>query len=363
MTSTLGQLERFARARVRDPRGRELCAHLGHGLDEATLTADPWVPEDFALGYHTPHWRHLNDEQRLALNHWTYFMMYFRIAGGEVFVLHANGAIADFLDSHAPDVAALLRLENHEERDHLRAFATLREVLARRWGLEGMRVPVKPARRVAISPRVLRWLTGQLGADFIVTYYLGRGIVNHMGKGFETAISHDRHNAAVVRELSRLHTIDENRHMAVSRMMAECAFELAERRGQRNRLYAKMTRGLRRAMVWHTLSDQTTTAQERAMSRRALGRVPVLRPLGSHGIAALIDDHFSTLTGIERAKNATMGPFNDRILARSCISNEDKRQWREQITANQGRLRFFGDGGRTQGSERGHPSPAGPTSP
>ena len=81
MSRALQKLERFAAARLADPRGEALCEHVDR-IDARALTTDLMVPEDFAVGARTPQWRHLSDEQRLALNHRTYFMMYFRIAGG-----------------------------------------------------------------------------------------------------------------------------------------------------------------------------------------------------------------------------------------------------------------------------------------
>jgi hypothetical protein len=129
--------------------------------------------------------------------------------------------------------------------------------------------------------------------------------------------------------------------MAVSRMMAECARDLVHERRRRNALYAFLHRHVRRLLVWHTFSDRTTGRQERAMSRRALHAIPALRSLGRRAIDALIEQHFAGPAGIEAARNAYMPPFNERLLARADLTPAERREWRAQIEAHQGRLRFF----------------------
>ena len=83
----LGRLRAFARRRLANPHGQQLCHHLDQTPWEASLADAPLVPWEMSLGFHTAAWRGLSDEQRLALNHWTYVMMYFRIGDGERFVV------------------------------------------------------------------------------------------------------------------------------------------------------------------------------------------------------------------------------------------------------------------------------------
>ena len=103
----LARLRAFATRRLANPNGEQLCRHLdagGWAIGDAPLA--PW---EMSLGFHTPYWATLAEEQRLALNHWTYVMMYFRIGDGERFVVLVNEAISGFLAQDEPQLSGLMR--------------------------------------------------------------------------------------------------------------------------------------------------------------------------------------------------------------------------------------------------------------
>ncbi|WP_434391021.1 hypothetical protein [Melittangium boletus] len=341
VASELRQLRAFAKRRLVGPRGPGLMDFLDGARWEDVAWDRPLVPEPLSLGFHTPWWALYDEEQRLALNHWIYMLMYYRISDGERFVVASNRAVADFLDGVDADVAGLLRLEADEEEDHIAAFERVRAVLTRRHGVEGLRMPVKPLRPYLVSRRTLRFLCERFGADFVASYYLGRGIVNHLGKAFETQVETVDAGASALARLSHLHTVDENRHMAVSRMMAACTHGLVERRKHTSALYEALHHGLQHVMVRYTLSDSLTKRQERAMSLHVLPRMRALRHVPPEQLEATIDAHFTGLNGLERVRNTFMPRFNQRILERACLAPEDKRDWFELITSLQGNLRYF----------------------
>jgi hypothetical protein len=165
-----------------------------------------------------------------------------------------------------------------------------------------------------------------------------------MGKAFETKVADLDEGAGPIAGLARFHTVDENRHMAVSRMMAACTYALVSRRGHTGPLYEALNHALQHSTITYTLSDQLTKTQERAMSRLVLPRMTALRSVPRERLEATIDAHFTGLSGMERAKNAYMPRFNQRLLERACLSPEEKRDWFELITALQGNLRFFPEG-------------------
>ncbi|MDP2270407.1 MAG: hypothetical protein Q8N23_24020 [Archangium sp.] len=339
----LARLRGFAKRRLANPNGQPLGHHLDSTRWEAAIADAPLAPWEMSLGYHTPFWATLDEEQRLALNHWTYVMMYFRIGDGERFVVLVNDAIADALVSYDPEVAALMRLESHEEVDHIAAFMRVLDAVRRRHQMASLRMPVKPLRPLIVSKPSVRFLIKTFGADFITTYFLGRGIVNHMGKAFETKVA-DLPFATPLTRLSMLHTVDENRHMAVSRMMAACTYQLLERRSSRNPLYAAMSEAMQRTTITYTFSDAITTGQERAMSHRAVPQMKALSRLPKETLREIIDAHFDGVTGLEHAKNEFMPKFNQRLLDRAGLSLEEKRVWFEMLVSLQRNLRFFPEG-------------------
>ena len=341
VASDLRQLRSFAKRRLAQPHGPQLCRFLEGVRWEDTPRDRLLVPEELSLGFHTPWWALYGEEQRLALNHWIYMLMYYRISDGERFVVVTNDAVADFLQEIDPDVAQLLRLESDEERDHIAAFERVRAVLTRHHGVEGLRMPVKPLRPHIVSTRTMRFLLRHFGADFVVSYYLGRGIVNHLGKAFETQVETLDGGATALARLAHLHTVDENRHMAVSRMMAACTHGLVERRRNTGPLYEALHQALQNVMVTYTLSDRLTKRQERAMSLHVLPRMRALRDVPREQLEATIDAHFTGLNGLERARNVFMPRFNQRLLERACLTFDEKRDWFELITSLQGNLRYF----------------------
>jgi hypothetical protein len=339
----LSRLRSFAKRRLANPNGEQLCHHLDSSRWEAQVKVDaPLVPWDLSLGFHTPFWSTLSAPQQVALNHWTYLMMYFRIGDGERFVVLVNEAIANHLRGVEPDIAGLLRLEVHEEVDHITAFSRVLDGLRRLHGLGSLRLPVKPLRPLIVSKPAVAFLVRAFGADFITTYFLGRGLVNHMGKAFETLVADC--TLSPLSRLSMLHTVDENRHMAVSRMMAACCFQMLERRAGSSPLYAALSEAVTKATVTYTFSDRITTGQERAMSHRALPQFTALASLPAQALRALVDAHFDGLTGIERAKNAFMPKFNQRLLDRAGLTPQEKQVWFELLVSLQRNLKFFPEG-------------------
>ena len=251
--------------------------------------------------------------------------------------------MGDFLAELDPEVSALMKLEVHEEIDHIAAFARVLDGVRRRHRMKSLRLPVKPLRPLLVSRPAVRFLLRVFGPDFVTTYFLGRGIVNHMGKAFETRVA-DLPQASPLTRLSKLHTVDENRHMAVSRMMAACTYQLVERRQGRSPLYEALHEALQRGTIRYTFSDAITTGQERAMSHRALPQMEALRTLGATAIRELVDAHFDGVTGLEHAKNAYMPKFNQRLLDRAALTLEEKRLWFTLLQSLQRNLRFFPDG-------------------
>ncbi len=337
----LSRLRAFAGKRLAHPHGPPLCGYLDRAPWEQALARAPLVPWEMSLGFKTPHWFELDEAQQLALNHWTYVMMYFRIGDGERFVVRVNEAVADFVAGAEPELAGLLRLEVHEEVDHIAAFRRVLEALRRHHEMASLRLPVKPLRPLLVSRAAIGFLVRAFGADFVTTYFLGRGLVNHMGKAFETRVARLDGGAEALTRLSMLHTVDENRHMAVSRMMAACTRTLLGARAARSPLYEALNEAMQRSTIRYTFSDRITTGQERAMSHRALPQMKALRSLGARRLRELVDAHFDGVTGLEEAKNEFMPRFNQRLLERAALTPAERQLWFSLLVSLQRNLQFF----------------------
>lgn len=328
-------LRSYARMRLRQT-GEPLLPVV-QGLSSRELVSDLLAPEAMSLGYFTDRFASLNDEQKMTLNHWLYYLHYFRIAVGEEYVIMSNAAIAEALDSEHPDVAGLLRLENEEEHDHLATFRAIRHEVGKHYGWDQLAFPLKPARKW-IGPGFVRFLVKRFQSDYVVAYFLGRGMVNHMGKAFEQEVA--KVSPKKVHLMSRLHTEDENKHMAVSHLFSASArlFFPPRKTGP---AYRTCNTWLRYLMVKMTFSESVTKRQEAAMSRLALRKAKAFSSWRDEEIESLIADHFASYSGVERAKNAKIAGPNQRILDSAALDENEKEIWKAWMLRDPGNLEFF----------------------
>lgn len=341
MSTLLQPLRRFAANRLRKPAGPSLQQYVHRNVDVPAMFADLLVPEDMTLGYYTPWYNDLSDAEKLALNHWIYFLHYSRIVAGEQFVHRSNAAVASCLSDAMPELRQLLRRENAEERDHMAAFQYILHAIADHYQFGHSRLVTKPAQQALRGRRLLHAVSTFFGTDYIATYFLGRGIINHMGNAFERAIARLRTSNRAVHYLSHLHAIDESKHMAASRYFASAARELGPTRGHGGPLYDLLHYGLRKISVTYTFSEGLTKRQEKAMSYQVIPRMPVFRERPRAFLATLIEAHFDSVSGVERAKNAVIGKVNQAILEQAALSTTHKAQWLRWMRADCGNLRHF----------------------
>lgn len=341
MSTLLQPLRRFAANRLRQPDGPSLAQYVHRDIDVSAMFADLLVPEEMTLGYYTPWYNDLSDAEKLALNHWIYFLHYYRIVAGEKFVHRSNAAVAYFLSDTMPELSQLLQRENAEERDHIAAFHYILHAIADHYQFGHARLAAKPAQQALRNQRLLQAVSTFFGTDYIATYFLGRGIINHMGNAFERAIARLRTSNRAVHYLSHLHAIDESKHMAASRYFGSAAGELVPARGRGGVLYDLLHYGLRKLSVTYTFSERLSKRQEKAMSYQVIPMMPVFRARPRAFLASLIEAHFDSVSGVERAKNAVMGKVNQTILEQAALAPAHKAQWLRWMRAHCGNLRHF----------------------
>mgnify|MGYP001238725635 CR=1 FL=1 len=336
-SEALERLRQHARKRLQGPH-HPLRRQAARAID--ALRRDDWlVPEPMSLGYHTPYWADLGEQERLTCNHWIYVLMYSRICEGEEYVINANLACAEAIEPREPQVAELLRREADEEVDHIASFRAVRDaVLAAQGVTRPLPGHTKPARALLIHPRAIRALLRLFGADFLVTYFCARGIANHMGKGFEGPVGRLEGRNEAVHQLSELHTIDESQHMAVSHLLAACGREVFPRACPAP---ARLSRFMQRTVVRYTFGDRTSKRHEQALTWAAVQRLPGLAGRPRWFLRDLVRAHFATPHGIEHSRNACMPRLNARLIDGVALAGEERDMWRRTLVAHQGHLRFF----------------------
>ena len=322
---------------------------------------DLLVPESMSLGYATSMWRELRDEERLALNHWLYLMHYHRITDGERSVILYNRAVASLVQTASPETSALLEVESQEEEDHIQAFGLVMERVRAHHGIGHLRMPVKPLRRVVVSAPMAQALTKRFGADYMVVYFVTRGLINHMGRGFERGVARTgSERNGELHALTARHALHESHHTSVSHQLSEVSPALLARPEVNHALYRALRDLLQRATIHLTFDEGLTKRQERAMSERALRHMPALKRRSDSFLSALIQEHFSTLSGVERAKNASIPKPNARLMSRAALSPQARDAWIRQMERGQGLLTFFPSPAPSDdATPEGAPSPQG----
>lgn len=298
------------------------------------------VPEEWTLGYHTPYYGTLSEAEKLALNHWIYCIYYTRFARGEVYVSRTNAVLAQAIESHQPALARLLWLESQEELDHIQSFSCIIETILESYGLARLPAPQKPFAAALSHPRCIRALWKVFGVDYLVAYFLGRGITNHQGVGYERPISRMDDNRDVVR-ISRLHCAHESQHMAVSQLMSQAARELLPKPLKpRSKLYQRAYSQLQKTIASYAFSQARGNAVEAGCAKASLHRIPALRHRPRQFLDKLVDEHYAAPTGLQQSQNKTLTRDNDHILRLAAIRDEDQALWRSTLRQVQGHLRY-----------------------
>lgn len=340
MNTSLAQFRRFINVRLTTPSKSNFLAYVEKEVLPQTFLQDLLIPEEMTLGYYTEYYQELTEEEKLALNHWIYFLHYYRIRNGERFVVQSNNAVGRFVQKDAPEVTQLLALENKEEEDHIAAFSQVLEHIAEHYQFQHLSIPEKPAQQLIRSRRVLDFTAKFFGVDYVIAYFLGRGIINHMGQAFESDIGRLKTTNAQVHKLSFFHTVDESKHMAFSHYMTNVARDVLPKAFSRP-VYPLLHYFLRRFLVIYTFSDEITKKQEKAMSLKILPQLAPLKQRSHTFLNQLVEAHFKSLSGVERSKNAKIGKQNQKILAESALSLPHKKQWKKWMETYAGNLQFF----------------------
>ena len=79
-----------------------------------------FIHEKFVFCYKTDIYNELNNEQKLFLNHLTYYIHYFRTTGAELIAIYNNKSLINFLEND--QIKKYIQLEITQEQDHIACF-------------------------------------------------------------------------------------------------------------------------------------------------------------------------------------------------------------------------------------------------
>lgn len=303
-------------------------------LDELIL------PEDWTLGYYTPYYDELSEAEKIALNHWIYCVYYTRFSRGEVYVSRANKILGKAIEPHQPALARLLQLESQEEQDHIRSFACMIDGVLTKHGLTKLSAPQKRFATTLSRPSCIAALWKFFGVDYVVTYFLARGITNHQGVGYERPIARQVGNPAIAR-LSKLHAAHESQHMAVSNLLSQAARTLlpAPQR-PKGAAYRRAYATLQKLIASYAFGETHGHALEIAFAEQNLHRMPALRHRPRAFLQGLVREHYARPTGLQRSQNRTLARDNARILRRAAINDRDEALWIRTLRKVQGNAHY-----------------------
>lgn len=337
-SSTLQRLDRYAREAV--ARSKRQYEREGHLTDKAReVFADPaiwqhkWVPDthDFGEAHTHPVFTDVFTEtQRLAWNHLQWGLDYARVAQGEMQLVALNTWACRRFSTVLPSVVELAERESFEEEDHIEGFGFGLAGLAQRY------LPNKPGALYAAAPsgfgsnkvnRVIRHALGRaadvvLGSNFPTLFYLNRGLKTHGFQPFERAIASNDETPDGMRELSRLHRLDEARHMATAHQLSAHSREVLDTVARDDRwilqaaMVATWPRGRQHASrltYWRTILDHSPTFATVPKADRDA--------LLAHVDARLRHNLEAPMVG-EEAKQVL--PTNERLLAHVDLPPEAK---------------------------------------
>lgn len=226
-----------------------LLAKAAKTFQDADIWNHKWVPDDFDVcdGASHPVWQAFTPEQKLAWNHLLWALDYSSVAQGERQIVVLNNFAVKEYAHILPSVCELERRESFEETDHIEAFVV---------GLEGVRARYFKNRKAPllsdaasgfqnpllnkISRHAMGLVANRLmGPNFPTLFFLARGMKTHGFKPFENAIFTNDEAPEGIRQIARLHRLDESRHMATSLNLARLSNEVLDTLPKDNRIIMK----------------------------------------------------------------------------------------------------------------------------
>lgn len=332
------QIGQVAKVALADPHGDRLLFDVLHKNQQQLKFNVVFLPEELSIGFKTTAYKTFSEEQKIFLNHLIYYIHYFRITGAERVAIQNNIALADSIDS--TNVAKYLLLETKEELDHIKTFSMIMAGIATHYELGTSHLKNKVAHIFSTNQYFLRFMLKSFGPDYVLTYFISRGIFNHMGYGFESAVASGADHSSPVKELTKLHIIDEKRHMVISNLFSQTAREFLPSTSL-NKAMMRIYSPLENIIIKGSFSESYTKKIEYNLALSLLIQCKLFSSWSVNEVECFLKEHYGQITGVEEVKNKVMQPQNNKLLDKSALSEQDKIRWRNTLEENCGFLEFF----------------------
>lgn len=319
---TTNQLNKIAHKALERPHSERLLWNI---LEKNSADLDFsvfFLPEFLSIGFKTTFYSELNEEQKLFLNHLSYYVQYYRINGAEKIAIQNNIAIARNLKSKK--IADYLLLETEEEKDHIKTFSFILSQITSHYHLDTSHLKNKFSHMFSGNLFLLNMMIKLFGADYALTYFLSRGFFNHMGKAFESEVLNANPTNNLIHQLSKMHIIDENRHTAISNLFSNCISSYLPKNinGDITQFFYTYFQNL---VVKSSFSESYTKKIEFNLTWNLLSQCQLFKNFTQEQLLQLCVDHYNQITGIDEVKNLMIPKKNIHMLERADLSEKDKK--------------------------------------
>jgi hypothetical protein len=296
-----------------------------------------FLPEELSIGYNTEYYKSFNEEQKVFLNQLSYYITYFRIGGAEQIAVVNNTLLSKYItDDH---LKRYLLLESAEEVDHIKTFKKILDSFQSHYGIAHLKPKNKITNKISNSNKVMDLFIRSFGIEYGITYFVSRGIFNHMGSTFENEVLKESKKSSVIHEISKLHVIDEARHTGTSSLFSEVLDMCSSRAFQQPKSHIrKIYPFLEENILKSSFDEKMAKNIERNIAIKFMNGIKLFDNLDRNEINQICKSHFNSLTELERFKNMEVPQKNLKVINKSLLNENSKESWKAQL----GSLSGFG---------------------
>jgi hypothetical protein len=334
--NTMNTLQKFAKDRnilSFEP----VLAPMLKNIWEPSFFSKTWVPEEYTFLFQSDFYSNLNESQKLYLNQMTWVILYQRTSTGEKFTLQANQIIAENIKTTAPEVSKMIFRENDEEKDHIECFESIFRKFSLHYNVDLCNA-MKPGRQLLGLQSTYKILFSQFGVDAILLYYLSRGVLNHIGKSWEPLLS--KHDDNPLKSISLAHTLEENQHMATSRLMAMVSDELYPKRIN-SQFKQKVFNRIEQGLINYQFSEKYNDQIEIKLVLHYLNKSQLFNAYSIEDFNNAIHQHFSRSSFMDVRRSLTIPKLNKSLILNSCTQVDRKTMWMDLLRKNNHKVTYI----------------------
>jgi len=286
-----------------------------------------FLPESFSLGFGTELYDSFNDEQKLFLNHLSYYIHYFRTTGAELIAVYNNLALSKNISQ--TNIAHYLQLETQEERDHIKAFKFVMKEIVNHYKLDDSMIKNKLLNQLSYNTSFNSFLMKVFGPKYVTTYFLARGVFNHIGYCYESNILNTVSNNNLIHELTKLHIVDEKRHTAISHSFSSAINEMMEESIQ-NRLLSSISKKIEDQVINTSFSERYNCEIEASILKNFINQTNIISMEQKYILISLCDQFYSKKNQhISLSDNLDSNVLE--LINQSQLDSQRKKYWLDRL--------------------------------